>query len=66
MKKQKKIKAWAVLFTNKLLDDGWGTSQSWIFRTKWLAQEEIDSAIEDGIMDEKDIKVVKVEIKLLD
>ncbi len=52
---------WAITYKGKIINEGWGTDHSWIFRTKWLAQE----AIKEEGNDDGFLKIIKIEIKIL-
>ena len=57
--KKKKIQAWAVVYKGKILTEGWGSNQSWVFRTKWLAQDEINC---QQTIKNEELKIIKIEI----
>ena len=63
-KKTKTIKAWAVFYKGKLATEGWGTLHSWIFRTKWLAQDTIKELAGSNGWAKEDIKVIPIKITL--
>lgn len=60
--KVKKIKGWVVemrlhQFNKwKIVREGWGTNNDWIFRTKWIAMD----AIEEHLRDEYEGKLLRI------
>ncbi len=62
VKKRKEIEAWAVTYKGKILTDGWGTLQNWVFRTRWLAQDAKNDKNNGPVIDRKELKIVRIGI----
>lgn len=53
-------KMWGVYKDGKLLDEGWGTHSFWLFKYKYLAEEQVD---EEGFArEEVEIRPLKIKI----